>query len=208
MCEGPHPYIPIPNTAMIEWRFTTPGGQALNRFFIEKPDAWTLEDLTDAAEAAEDLWESELSGLVSTGVSLNETVVTDMTTESGGQVVNPGGISGGNANPVMPSNVTVAISFRTALRGRSFRGRLYHVGLTDLQVTGDTLVEGFDTTLATAYQDIMQGIGAAVTDGQHVVVSLCEDGDWRTTAVTTPVTAYTVDDTVDSQRRRLLHRGA
>lgn len=207
MCTGTHDYIPVPNTAKVDWIFSTPGGVAMNSLYFEKGSAFSGTELADIAAAAEDAWETNVSPAVSETVTLNRTVVTDLTTDSSGQVTDVGGISGANANPQMPDNVTLAISFRTALRGRSFRGRIFHVGMPRTDVVGDSVGDSNAALFAALYQDTIDTIEAAVSGLQHVVVSLCHDGAWRTVGVTTPVIAITVDPTLDTQKNRLLGRG-
>jgi hypothetical protein len=107
----------------------------------------------------------------------------------------------------LPSNVTLAISFRTGFRGRSFRGRAYAVGLTEGQVTGDSVSDA----VATAYREHWEAFIASVqTDfpgASLAIVSRCQDGAWLTTATVTPVETVLVDPTVDSMRKRLKGRG-
>lgn len=207
MCTGTHPYIPVPNTAKVDWIFSTPGGVAMNSLYFEKGSALTEADLTAIAAAAEDAWESQISSIAATTVSLDRTVVTDLTTDSSGQVTDPGGISGGNSSEQLPDNSTVAISFRSALRGRSFRGRVFHVGLNVDNVANDSIGPSNATIFATKYQAAVDAIAASVSGLTHVVVSLCHDNTWRTTGVTTPVTSIQVDPILDSMRNRLPGRG-
>lgn len=207
MCTGTHPYIPVPNTAKVDLIFDTNGGVAMNSFYFEKGSALTEADLTAIATAAEDAWEADIAPGVAEAITLNRTVVTDLTTDSSGQVVNPGGISGSNSGGSLPDNVTIAVSLRSALRGRSFRGRVFHVGLPASDVDGDSISDAHAAEFVTAYQAFKDDVEAAVSGITMVVVSLCHDNTWRTTGVTTPITSIQVDTKLDSQRLRLLGRG-
>ena len=180
----------------------------MNSYYFEKGSAISGTDLADLAAAVEDSWELNISPHVSSTVSLNRTVATDLTTESSGQVTDPGGIAGGNANAQMPDNVTLTISFRSDLRGRSFRGRVFHVGMPRVDaVTPDSVGSTNAALYQASYEAFIADVLAAVTGFTHVVVSLCHDGDWRLTGVTTPVTGIQVDPLIDSQRNRLSGRG-
>ena len=208
MCTGSHPYIPVPDTAQVQLIYTTPGGKAENVIYFAGPAPFDAAALAALAQACEDSWEVNIAPLVSNQITLFETVATDVSSETGAQVTDPGGINGGTVNSALPQNVTIAISFRTDKRGRSYRGRLYHVGLAESQVSGDEITEAFSITLRTAYEDFFSDVATAMDDGtHHVVVSRCQDGDWLTTAEVTDVTTYQVETTIDSMRRRLLGRG-
>lgn len=207
MCTGPHPYIPVPDTAEVKLIFNGPGGKAMNVINFTKDGGWDTSSISDLAQAASDAWESEISARVSEDVSLDSVVATDLSSSTGPQTTLPAGISGGNANPVAPSNVTVAVSFHTAFRGRSKRGRLFHYGSTNTQITGDSIGDAGATATQEAYQNFFDAIAGDVSGATHVVVSRCQDGDWLTTGETTEVTSYAVDPIVDSQRRRLAGRG-
>jgi len=208
MCTGSHPYIPAADTAEVRLIYDTAGGIAENVINFRKSGGWTLGDLSDLAAAVEDSWETNISPIVAETITLRETVATDISSEHGGQVTDVGGISGGQGNPVLPNNVTFVVSFRTASRGRSYRGRLYHVGITENFVTLDSLGDSNAAAFQADYENFFADIVTAVAGAEHVIVSRCQSGVWLTVAEVTPVTSYFVDSTIDSQRRRLAGRGS
>jgi len=153
---------------------------------------------------------------VSNAVQLVEVVVTDMSSLTGGQVSfsPPIGEFGGKGGPPLPSNVSLSISFRTALRGRSFRGRNYVVGLAvDDQLDQNSIKPTVMSAWVDAYTELIAlASGAGAT---WIVASRFSgvDGDGhpvpRAAGVTTPITnVVATDNTIDSQRRRLPGRGA
>ncbi len=207
MCTGSHAYIPAAETAEVRLKYETAGGVAENVINFQLDGGWDTTSLTDLAAAVEDSWETNISPIVAETITLVDTTATDISTEFGPQVVDTGGISGAQGNPVLPSNVTFVVSFRTALRGRNFRGRLYHVGLTENFVVGDSLSDSDATNFTNDYVSFFDDIATAVPGATHVIVSRCLAGSWRASAVITPVNGYSVDTTIDSQRRRLKGRG-
>jgi hypothetical protein len=207
MCIGTHPYIPVANTAEVRLFYATPGGVAENVLNFEKGSAWTAEELDALAATVRDAWETNISTVTSNATSLSTVVATDLSSETGPQATNVAGIAGALSSVAMPQNVTLAIKFSTALRGRSFRGRMFFVGLTDGQIEGDQLTVGSLATLLTKVGDFFHDIEGSSGTPSHVVVSRCADGVWRTTGVTTPVTAYSADRTVDTMKKRLLGHG-
>lgn len=207
MCEGSHPYIPAANTVKAEMVYQGPGGVMVNDLYFMDPTGWVQEDLGVLAQNLRDWWVTSLKPHQSNQISLNKVRVTDLSSETGGYFEYSTDLpqSGGFASPVLPSNVTAAIKFSTANRGRSYRGRNYIVGLAEGHVDGDTLTGFTVPDFTTAYNALDDG--AVIEKGRQVVVSTCQNGVWLTDAVVTPVNARSLDNTVDSQRRRLLHRG-
>lgn len=175
-------------------------------------------DLAGLNTLADDLiawWGASYAPLVSSGVQLREVVCTDQSSPTGPQVtVAPAvGLFGANTSPPKPSNVSVTVSFRTALRGRSYRGRNYIVGLTNDTMTLNTLNVGFIGDAIDAYAALLPAGAAGITP-QWVVASRFSGVDAqhhaipRVTGIATPIETVTiVDAIVDSQRRRLPGRG-
>lgn len=207
MCDGPHDYIPVEATVKVEMIYTTPGGSAENTLYFKHPDGWSAEEAALLAADIAGWQDTSLAPLQSNQVALRLIKVTDLESETGFAIdvaVTPTQ-AGELTSPILPGNVTGAIKFGTNARGRSYRGRNFVLGLTEAEVVGDTI----DLTVATAYE-IAYGVLLDAIDRsgtQHVVVSLCHDGVWRTTGVATVITSYSMEQTVDSQRRRLAGRG-
>src|ERR1044072_8034516 len=139
MCIGTHPFIPAENTAKAEFIYTTPGGRAENVLYFQKDGAISDGDITSLVDLLDGLWQGAVLPVQADAVTLQRITVTDVSTEDSFQSTQGVFVTGEYHNPFMPSTLTVAVSFRTGLVGRSNRGRLYHIGLTDDQVDGDTL---------------------------------------------------------------------
>jgi hypothetical protein len=209
------PFIPVPNGVLVEFRMTSLAQQVENTlWFITGADP-TVVTMTNLGNALETWWATEYSPLVSSGVSLREIALTSMDSITGPQVtiVPSPALAGLNLGAQMPNNISLTVSFRTALRGRSFRGRNYVVGFVEAQIAGNE-VNGVDAqNWADAYNAIPGAI--AGTTYAWVVASRFSGTDAngdpipRVTGIATPVTtALVVDTVVDSQRRRLPGRGA
>lgn len=203
MCTGPHDFIPASNTAKVEMRYTLLGQPAMNVFYFQGSTNWTLVTLEALANAVEAEWLSNIQGLQHAGVTLNSIVCTDVEVEDGLQFENNVGTAGTREGAALPNNVTIAISFRTGFSGRSRRGRLYHMGLVEPDVTDNSVGVLVGAALLSNYGNFFSEI-ASTTTTQHVIVSYCNNGDWRTDALITPVASYVLTDTtVDTQRKRL-----
>lgn len=108
----------------------------------------------------------------------------------------PGSYSGGNPTA---ADVSGAVSWRTGLAGRKFRGRFYHFGIpTDAFTTLDTMTGSFITQLTTIGTQLMVDLAAA--NLKAVIFH-------RISNTYTPVVGLVVDQLVDSMRTRLAGRG-
>jgi hypothetical protein len=207
MCTGDHPFIPAADTAVVRMIYQTPGGEAMNVLHFSNPSGWSSSSLLDLCTAVDDSWETNFRDAASVDITLKEVTAQDVSVEEGAGNSLVVLSSGTAASPVLPSNVTLAISFRSGFAGRSRRGRMFFVGLYEAAVTGDQLTAGGQAAMIGRAQDFFADIATAVPDTQHVVVSYCHDGAWRTEGLVTPITSYLVDNTTDSMRKRLLGRG-
>jgi hypothetical protein len=209
------PFVPVPNTALVEIRYESQGQQVENTLWFELDTAPAPPALSDLADAVGAWWRTEAKPLTSSRVEVREYVATSQVSSTAPQVSIAGSILdvGGNTPNAMPLGTTFVVSFRTDLRGRSFRGRNYIVGLTEDQVDGNSLEDGVAEQWRLAYAAL---VGAADDIGwTWVVVSRFSGVDPithhpipRAAGVTTPITSIVVvDNFVDSQRRRLSGRG-
>lgn len=121
-------------------------------------------------------------------------------------------ISGTLTGEAFPNGVTVAISFRTALLGRSFHGRLYYVGVSREQVDAtapNVLKPDAGVSLQAAYEGLRTSLAASIGVGPMDkspmgVTSFVHAGALRSPAVFNEITTVTLTDLyLDSQRRRL-----
>lgn len=134
--------------------------------------------------------------------SINQASASD----PGDTLVIPGGEAGTGGASALPTNSCLVVSLRTALRGRSYRGRIYVPGLLGSSVVGET---AYDTT-AIGY--LLSWFGQLLTPSNvanfiWIVASHFANKAPRVTAVKTPVSTVIADTYLDSQRRRLALRG-
>lgn len=207
MCEGPHAYIPVANTVEARLIFSQYGQVLENVFNFHKATAWTTATMYQLAQGISDSWESNLSTYVADAATLESIVITDLSSQTGPQIVLPAGIQGGAIADGQPNNVTIAVSFKTNSRGRSYRGRAFHVGLKKSWQAGNAISQGNAEALRLAYETFFGDLTGAVSGTEHVVVSRCQNKEWLAVGVFTPVTAYQVEPNLDNQRRRLAGRG-
>lgn len=203
-------FQPVPNTASVEMIFGSNGSIVENVFHVEKDAPWTAVELQALAQAFEGWWRTELASTQPPTLALQRTDARDLTTASGAFHSEPcvGACQGTALDVALPNNVTAAVKWTTGLAGRSQRGRTYHIGLTEAAVVGDNLIESARATLQTAYNELIATINALGGTYDLVVVSRVTNGLPRPVGQTTPITSAQLDNSVDSQRRRLIGRGS
>lgn len=209
------PFVPVANTVLAELRMTLDGQQVENTLWFEAAAGVNALIMSDLAQLLQDWWVANYAPQTSVNLQLIEIVISDQTTATGLQVTQSPGTPtlGTIVSDALPNNVSFTVSFRTALRGRSFRGRNYVVGIPESVAALSHLQAGYVAGWQVAYAQLLSDL-SAVGDWEWVVVSRFSgtdvDGDPipRVAGITTPVTnVVIVDDVVDSQRRRLPGRG-
>lgn len=211
MCEGPRPATPVPGVVKVEMIYTLDQQEVINIFHAEvtgTPDV-TEQDL-DETGALFKLWHAEeLRPTQAAESALQRVVCTDLSVLNGMSKEYPVTpvVNGGGQSPQLPNNNTLAVKWGTAFRGRSFRGRTFHIGLQEAQVTANIATAATVTALLAAYQDLLDRIALSIDLASLVVVSYCGGGAWRAVPLVTPISSVSIDPTIDSQRRRLPGRG-
>ena len=200
-------FIPIPNVAQVAMRFTQDNQEVANVFHASYTGSPTAPLLTDIGEAFIAWWDAAMQPFVSGSVTLREVAVTDQSVQNGiGVIVTQGlPLAGGDASPQLPNNNTVTCKWNTGRTGRSFRGRTYHIGLTEAQVTANVVSNTTVTNLQTAYIALITTLNAA--GFPLVVASRFSNNQPRPVGISSTVLTASVNPVVDSQRRRLPGRG-
>lgn len=210
------PFIPVPNTVEAEMRMNLDGQKIENTLYFYTASGPDLTNITQLASDLEGWWVSNCAPLLPVDVSLREIVITELTTSTGLQYTNSltAPAAGTLGQPALPNNVSLAVSFRSAIRGRAYRGRNYVAALTEGQVTNSSVSQAVADAWAAAYNAIFTDVTNSPSTWVWAVVSryfgVDSDGKPipRTTGNAEPITtALVVDLTVDSMRRRLPGRG-
>lgn len=203
------PFVPTPNVIEAEMRMRLDTQKIENTLYFYKVTGWTAADVPVVFNALLLWWTTTYSDPLSNTLTLNEIKITDLSSDVGFAFEIPAPTpkpAGGSAEPSAPNNVALCVSFRTAGRGRSSRGRNYVPGIPKTAIAANTVNTDTTTAIAAAYNDLLtvaDGFG-----GDWCVVSRFSGGSPRAAGLVSIITAATiVDSTVDSQRRRLPGRG-
>lgn len=201
-------FVPAEKVAQIEIRMGLDGQRVENVVYAQAVSAWDQATLISLGEDVIDWWSTTAAPLYTTSQVLREIFLTDLTsaTATAVSVVPDVATEGTLGFEPLPNNCAIAISFRTASRGRSARGRNYISGIPTDNVSGNRVEGTFLDDWASAYvglKEVIEGHGATM-----VVVSRRHNKVNRSAAVMFPVTTFLfVDNVIDSQRRRLPGRG-
>lgn len=203
------PFVPAPNVLQARMRYVQFGQLTENTLYFEGSAAVDTALATTLGNALLNWWSVNFQPQCSNQMALLQVYITDLTTQTGFTVAvtPPSALTGGSTTEALPNNVAFCVSFRTAARGRSSRGRNYVGGLTEADTNASNLLQSRATAIVNAYK-LLMGAGVFVPGLQLVVVSRFTLGNPRPVALSRPViNILNVDLTVDSQRRRLPHRG-
>lgn len=209
------PFVPVPNTLLVEPQFEWDGQRCENTYYFERATGWIGEDVMNFLSEITALIESDLMPLLSSTLKLVRTVGTllDAVDALSLTYTPPAPISGSDINQPMPNSVSYTVSFLTAKRGRSNRGRNFALGLTTSDASANTINAATRTGLL-AYYSLLRTMAASEYSATMVVVSkysgYLPNGKPapRAVGLTEPITSFTTfDPTLDSQRRRLPGRG-
>jgi hypothetical protein len=184
------------------------GQKCENVFYVTHFAGITPELMASDGAAFVDWYDAHGKATMHSGVTLSKLVIKDLTSQNGHAIEYNTGLplSGADStHQAAPLNVTAAVSFGTGLRGRSFRGRIYQVGMTVYQLIDNQLTSGMRSALIEVYGELVTAM--QTNAGRLCVVSRYHDKTARTTGVATPITSVNVNIDIDSQRRRLTGRG-
>lgn len=199
------PFIPAPNIIQVEMRCTRNGQKIENRWMFNNGGPVSAATLVTIATLVWDWAEATYLPLLSAEILMNEVVATDMSTISGGQytyapdATTIGGVGGYD----LPNEVSLAVSLRSAFRGRSARGRTYVMSLNDGQMADTNNVLPATATAFAAAFNTLRASAAAIAK-PLTIVSYRSEGVVRPGGPVyfTVTNAVVVDTVVDSMKRR------
>src|ERR671936_761524 len=111
--------------------------RCMNTLYFQNSNGWDSFALGTLADSVKDWALAELMPLMSATVGLYAVKAISLASATAPAVEDTAGLPplGANNNPSLPNNVSLAIKFSTAGRGRSSRGRNYILGITEESVT-------------------------------------------------------------------------
>lgn len=199
-------FQPAPNVVQARVEQTLAGEEVnfILNFGGAGADPANPAELQFFADVLRNWWVDELSANLTSAIVLNGVTVRNLGSQDGPQATSseaapvPGTIG---ADPV-PNNVAFCVTHRTALIGRSRRGRTYVAGFSRNEVANNLLAPA----RALAFVDAFNELRAVAASQGFVfcILSRFAGGQPRPAGVFVAVTgSVAVDNRVDSQRGRL-----
>jgi len=203
------PFQPVTDVAQLQLMGTVDGQLTVNDLYFQiSGGGITPVNLGTIAGAVAVWFTTNLTPLLSDDWSAQRVVATDLTTATGPRVEVGAASVGGETGEANPNNVAACVSFSTAQRGRSARGRNYVPGVPGSMVTLNTLDSFFMTNVLDAYDNLI-GAGTFVPGWQWVVVSRVTGGAVRPSGLAIPITGVSfTKNTVASMRSRSVGHGS
>lgn len=167
--------------------------------------AWTNATLVDLAEQLIVWWDTHLQPLVGAHMALTRVRLRDLSTQNGliADVTSTLPINGTLSGTPPSNNVAWSLKKSTGLSGRSFRGRIYHMGMTESVVNANLIDTSHGNAVITAWNEALFFSGG-VADYGMVVVSKYSGGNPRVLGLATDCIAIAAADfRVDTRRDRL-----
>lgn len=198
------PFVPCPNTAQVEMRYFLNDEKVENVYHFVGASPWT-STLLAALGVAMEAWENTYMKTERGATCIfYQAYSIDLAVQDGEWDVSGTPIPGTHTGTMLPNNCALAFKWITSLRGRSFRGRTFHFGITEDQMSANpnSMSAGEVTALENRYRELITLTWP--NSGQLVVRSIRHNNAYRSVGVMTPIKDVTVTDpTIDNQRRRL-----
>lgn len=195
-------FVPFADTVRAAIRYDADGTIVVNTLWFRNLAGVTLSSAEDLADQL-DLWASGvIMPILCVGVDYLDVTVYDMTSPDSFVVVNDDntGSSGEDVGAILPLNCAMTVTFQTARRGRSYRGRNYLCGFTEPTANHNRWTTGIQADVAAAYNLLNPMISES--GYVHVVASSQQNGAPLVLGVTTPVTGYRANERVYRQGNR------
>lgn len=203
------PFVPAPNIVEVQFRTTWNNEQTMNRVMVDCLTTPTEAIIQDIVTEAGNWWQFNVLALTPPSLVLREVYGKSLETSPGPEATFSSGLplAGTLGQASMPNNVSIAVSLRTGLTGRSARGRWFWQGLTEGQVADNEVNAGAAVSIVAAIDALVGAI--SLLGYALVIVSFRSGGVPRPGGPVYFVVndALLVDTVVDSQRRRLPGRG-
>lgn len=198
------PFIPVTNVARIELVYEW-GGEIVENVLHYKRASWSLADLGLLKEFFVGWFTDSMAPQLSDTLALQRIICTDLTTETAPRLdttIAPPINGGWTTSPSTPNNTAIVATFRTALRGRSYRGRMFIPGCVQEVQQESYLSPAAVTGLTTIVTSLRRfALGSLFAD--LVIVSYMSHGAWRTAGVATEVETVGINSRLGTVRRRM-----
>lgn len=194
----PLPFQPVPGAASLVVRGTNSNGKPLNNVFHFSLTVTLTQAVADIYSGIMAGYYGNIMGATIDTVQYDDCVVTDLRTDGAPQFVSTSGfpLVGLDSGDELPEQLAALISWNTAFRGRSGRGRTYFGGFDEADNTAGQVDTGLLASLASFAGDLMADAPA------WGIVSRYHGGARRVNGLFQPITGFHIGTIWATQRRR------
>ncbi len=196
-------FIPVPYGALVTIVYELANKFVTNNIWYKGSVDWTSGDLEALAENVWDELATTFPDENSDVCFVNRVEARAMHTQFGPNVLwepsTP--LEGLVVSAPMPNQVCVVTTLITGLVGRSYRGRVYNPGITEADVTANTVSTDYRTARDVQWT-ALRGVSSP-NDAELSVCSRYQGGEPREYGILTAVNNVNTNSRVDTQRRRL-----
>lgn len=203
-------FQPAPNIGQFALRFGQANQKIENVFHCRRDAGWDSGALNEVAGVFVEWWRTSVRPFTVQSCILESCAAKDLSTLVGAaaEYTTSLPVAGGNDTQAAPLNVTCAVHWGTGTGGRSGHGRTYHIGLCNTQCGSDSrLTNAAVAEIKDAYETLRVGLDNALLGVEFGILSRYTAGAPRPNGILYPITGVSLEQTLDSQRRRLPGRG-
>jgi len=194
----------VPNAAELVIQATSSSKQMVNVLGFVKAGGYNALDIANLADAADAVVQSDYLPLIHGNVHYDGCLARGLENANDFvSLVTAGAGNGTATGDLLPTNVTLCVTMRSALSGRSARGRFYALPTGASNQAGVNL---FSSTYGNALEAFLVALetAAAAQGWTHCIISRFANKVARPTGVTFVVTSNGYRNLImDSQRGRL-----
>lgn len=168
----PAPPLVVPNAVQIRLMYAFAGNGAFNVLHARKlANTVITQALANIVGAAiKSAWTTRIAPLSNGGSGLMRVGLRDLTAANQPEFLDTGATApGSGTGDILPPNNAIAVTLRTALTGKSNRGRVYIGGFNETQNDPSGLAV---STAGTAATQFIQDVSAALTAQQMTLAVL------------------------------------
>lgn len=202
-------FQPAPGVARVQCEYTLDGQICMNVLHAHHEAAtWTVGELTLLASAFSGWVADQVLPAMASAVTARQVVARDLSSETAPSVIDVDNLGdpGGIISEPMPNQCALVVSLLSATGGRTGRGRVYHLGLTESVCVGNKVTSAYRDQVRAAYDALLTIAGAS--PWSWVILSRVSGGVPRPEGIPRFILATGVDLQIDSQDRRTPGHGS
>lgn len=199
------PYVPALNVCQVNLNYLWRNLRAANTLYVRKVGSgWTVPEMNQLGAEVESWQQQYIRPQQGNECILVSLDITDLTTQSSPSVEYTGTLPapGLDATDTVANSTALCVTFETAGRGRSSRGRNYVPGLRRANQVENSWTQPQMDAIVLAYRNIL--LDEIFSTGEWVVISRRANKQVRPTALIQPVITATYSTlTIATVRERL-----